>query len=366
MKVTGSGKSTVELLPDSLGEKWRATGPPRALNSAEWIILPDADVYGEYGLQRLISRIYSDGTTKASIEIFEMSYASGAFGLFTFNRNSLSSNRQEFHAGRYLVSIAGERNDKPIDPILIESLKKQFASELGQLPFLPSHLPEQHKIAGSEKYLIGSASLARVKGFSDLKDVINFEGGVEAITADYQNGIGRMSLIIVEYHTPQTATEGLLRASRYFESLSPSEKERRIFKRVGNYVVQAINVNDHREAAGIVNQIKYNPKVYWEGQKLSDIPIAFRPPDPAAVEEATKTMKILIRSFYWIGAMLSVSILLGMVAGGFYFYWRRYRRRKLGLEDIFSDAGGSVRLNLNAYLLPPGESSVKQIGDGKQ
>jgi hypothetical protein len=61
--------------------------------------------------------------------------------------------------------------------------------------------------------------------------------------------------------------------------------------------------------------------------------------------------------------MLLSAILIGIIAGGSLFYWNRYRRRKLGLDDLFSDAGGTVRLNLDDYLLPPEETPVKQIGN---
>jgi len=57
-------------------------------------------------------------------------------------------------------------------------------------------------------------------------------------------------------------------------------------------------------------------------------------------------------------------MLLGIVAGGSVFYWNRYRRRKLGLDDMFSDAGGTIRLNLDDYLLSSDEPAIKQIGRG--
>jgi len=74
----------------------------------------------------------------------------------------------------------------------------------------------------------------------------------------------------------------------------------------------------------------------------------------------------LIRTFYWIGVMLTSAIVLGVVAGGLFFYWKRYRRRKLGLDDLFSDAGGTVRLNLDEYLLTTSEQPIKRIGQEKE
>jgi uncharacterized protein DUF6599 len=357
--------ATSDLLPDSPVGGWRALSRLRILTTEEWSVLPDASIYSEYGLQRLHSRVYTKGKDRATVEIFEMRYPSGAYGLYTFNRGSLSSNRHEFYFGNFLASIDSSLNDNEFDSAFVELLKKNPNQSGGRLPLLPSHLPGQNKIADSEKYLVGPAALAQLKAFSGLKDVIKFDGGVEAVAADYKNGDGTMSFMIIEYHTPQTAADGLKGVSKYIETLNRPDKDSRIIKRVGNYLVHAVNVKNSTDAGNLISQIKYEYKVYWEGRKISDVPLEFRPPDPVAIDEANRTLMIMVRSFYWVGALLSGSILIGLLAGGTFFYYRRYRRRKLGLDELFSDAGGTVRLNLDDYLLEPGQPAVKQLGDGK-
>jgi len=352
------------LLPARLGETWRPAGQARIWNVEQFSALPDADVYSEYGLQKIISRAYTNGKTKITVEIFDLGFISGAYGLFTFNRVFLQPNRREFYEGRYLVSISSNSDGRVIDQSLIDAVKPDLIGEVGQFPFLPSHLPEQDKIAESEKYIVGPAALAKLQVFGDLKNLAGFDGGVEATTADYRNGDGIMNLMIIEYHTPQSASDGYARIASHFNSLPQQEREKRMLKRIGNYVVEAVNIQDQVSAQNIVGQIKYEAKVYWAGRKLSDIPLEFRPPDPVALEEARRTVQVLLRSFYWIGAMLLSAILLGIIAGSSLFYWNRYRRRKLGLDNLFSDAGGSLRLNLDDYLLAPEEKSIQQIGEG--
>jgi len=353
-----------DLLPDNPAGEWHAISRTRVLKSDEWSVLPDASVYSEYGLQRLHSRVYAKGTARATVEIFELRFPSGAYGLYTFNRGSLSPNRHEFHEGSYLVSIESGSIDKQLDDALAENIKKNFVVQSGNLPQLPYHLPQQNKIADSEKYLLGPEALARLKGFSGLKNVIKFAGGVEIVSADYQSAGGTMGLMIIEYQTPQTAADGYKAITKYLDSANHDAKENRILKRVGNYLVHAINVKDATEAGNLISQIKYDYKVYWEGRKMSDVPLEFRPPDPTLVEDANRTLMIMVRSLYWVGALMSGTVFLGLLAGGTFFYWRRYRRRKLGLDGLFSDAGGSIRLNLDDYLLEPRQSSVKQLGDG--
>jgi hypothetical protein len=217
-------------------------------------------------------------------------------------------------------------------------------------------LPEADKIAGSEKYIIGPAALGKLKHFSDLKDVVGFNAGAEVTTADYRSGDGQMNLIIVEYYTPQSASDGHARIQDHFNARPQTEKDRLALKRIGNYVVVMSNINDMPAAQNIIGQIKYQKEIYWAGTKFTDIPLEYRPPDPLAAVEYTQTVKTLVRSFYWTGIAILSALILGGAAGFTLFQWKRYRRRKLGLDSAFSDAGGSLRLNLDDYLLPDNRS----------
>jgi hypothetical protein len=357
------------LLPDRLGEQWKAVTPAQVLPQRA-TELPDQDVLEEYGLQRVIRRVYSDGKIKTSVDVFEMNFISTAYGLFTFNRGRLSQNSREFYEGRYVVRATISSPDATLaggqlEEKIFEAIKPRLNGGEGQLPSLPLHLPAAGKIPGSEKYIVGPAALIKLKSFGELKDAINFGAGVEMVTADYQNGAGQASLLIIEYPTPQTATDGLAQIQAYFNSLPQNEKDRRILKRIGNYIVEAVNIQDMPAAQNLVGQIKYQTKVYWAGKKFTDIPLDYRPTDPVAIDEAVRTTQVLVRSFYWMGAMLLSAVFLGLVAGGAFFGWTVYRRRKLGLDNLFSDAGGSIRLNLDDYLLS-GDSDVKRLDDGNK
>src|SRR5262245_4715721 len=271
-----------KLLPPSIGENWRAVGSEKRLNPDEWGILPNADVYTEYGLQSLANRSYTDGERKINLELFEMKFASGAYGLYTYNQGSFDANRLEFYSGRYLFSISTDNNDLTganIDQTLIQYLKKLPVNTAGEHPYLQLHLPEENKIDGSERYMFGPIALGRLKNFVHLKDLVNFMGGTEVVTADYRNGAGRMNLLIIEYHTPQSATEGLTKLTAHLNSLPQEEKDRQIVKRIGNYVVNAVNIQDLNGAQKTVSQIKYTKRLIWEGTKYTDIPLQFRPPD---------------------------------------------------------------------------------------
>lgn len=361
---TADSTTTIKIvLPDKLGEKWRSIDAIRRLSADQCAVLPDGDVYQEFWLESLASRHYTDGQDTFAVEVFQMQFPSGAYGLFTFNRGKLPENRREFFSGRYLVSLSSEKTNS-VPQELVQAMKNHLTLPTGELSPLPSHLPDENKIPDSEIYLVGSAALARLGGFSDLKDVVNFSGGTEIAFAKYRNGTSEFGLVIVEYHTPQLASDGYAQFQNYFGNLPEELKNNRLLKRIGNYVVLTTSVQDKAIAEKIVSQIKYNPGVYWEGKKLSHIPLAFRPPDPFAIEEASHTAQMILRTFYWVGVMLFVAIILGFISGWIFFYWTRYRRNKIGFDDVYSDAGGSIRLNLDNYLLPPGNPNAVQ-NDGE-
>jgi hypothetical protein len=360
-----------EVLPARLGNTWRAAGEARQLSAESFAVVEGGPVYLEYGLQSLTARRYTNGQARVLVEAFAMRYPSGAHGLWTFNRGSLPPGRQEYHVGRYLVGISREHSREQsaasseqvaVDAELFAAIQQHLSEGPFELSPLPTHLPEQHKIAESDKYLIGPEALTRLAAFADLKQVVNFTGGAEAVTADYHNGGGRMNLLIVEYHTPQLASAGFAQLKGHYDALDPQEQSRRLIKRVGNYIVEAVNIADAAAAQAVIGEIKYTTRVYWEGRRYTAIPLPFRPPDPALLQEARRTAQFLVTVFYGIGLMMVGAVTLGVFAGGGFFYWRRYQRRRLGLENAFSDAGGTIRLNLDNYLLPSKDSPAKLLG----
>jgi len=353
-----------EVLPTAFGNAWRAAGPSKQLSAEKFSVVQGSEVYLEYGLQSVATRTYTNGHNQVMIEAYELRYPSGAYGLFSFDRGSLSAGRHEFYAGRYLVRISDVTGTSATNSDLVSAIQEYLSDGAVELPTLPGHLPEPNKITASEKYLVGPAALAQIKPFSDLKGVLDFTGGAEAATAEYENGGGRVNLIIIDCYTPQLAADNYTRLKNYVESLKPEDKAGRLIKRIGNYVVEVVNSKDPNAVQAIVDQIKYAPRVYWEGDRFTSIPFEYRPPDPLVLEEARKTGVFLATAFYLIGLMIVGSVLTGIIAGGSFFYWRLYQRRKLGLGDAFSDGGGTIRLNLDNFLLPAEDSKVKLLGKG--
>jgi hypothetical protein len=356
-------------LPKELGSSgWKAHDNQRTLSSDQFAIVQGGEVFLEYGLERVITRSYKQGNEAMFVEVFEMRFPTGAYGLVSFNRKSLPSHRLEFQFGRYVVSLSMEHATGTVSQDAVSAVRDLFVSRGGaDPPPIVTHLPKADMVEASERYIVGAQALRQSEGFSSFADFVDFAGGVEIAIADYQTA-GSTRLAIVEYHTPQAASFGYDSAFNQRKALPDAEREKHILKRVGNYVVQAnltsSTPGDIAAGRALVDRVKYEVVIYWEGSKFSSIPIQFRPPDPAALEEFRETTKVLLRTFYGIGFMLLSAIVIGVFSGWAVFHWRRQRRRKLGTDDYFSDAGETLRLNLDDYLFQPNEESIKLLGKG--
>lgn len=354
-----SEESLAKGLPDRIGSEWRAHTPSRKLNADQILETQNPKILLEYGLQSFTDRSYTNRKDKLVVECYEMRYVSGAYGLWTFHRQTLPDREKEFFNGRYLIRVSA--SSLAIAETVMAQIQDKLPSTLSDSPLLPTYLPDQNKIAASEKYIVGAEAVSQISSISDLREVIDFTGGTHAVVADYNNGGGKMSVILIEFQSPQFATDGLVKIQQHFNALSPEKQKKRVLRRVGNYAVEAVNVSDSKAAEELIGQIKYMARVHWEGKGISSIPPQFRPPDPVSLQEAVQTGQFIVAAFYWIGILILSAILTGVFAGGAFFYWRRSQRRKLGLADTFSDAGGMIRLNLlDDYLLP--NTSHKLLG----
>lgn len=353
-----------ELLPAQLNAQWKASSKTTQLEAKQISILPEAALYAEHGLRRIYSRTYTDGKSNIKVELFDLNFPANAYGLYTLSRNQDATDVSWFYQGPYLVKLNRANPGMDVTQPLLDEIKQRSLSEDSELPILPSKLPAQNKVTSSERYITGPVGLERLNSFAKFKAAINFKGGVEVAAAGYQIGDSKPSLMIVEYYTPQLASDGFAQIESAFNQLATEEKEASLLKRVGNYAIIAVNVKDKPSTQALIDEIKYAPKVYWEARKITDLPVQYRPPDPAVLEEASETANVIIRTFYWIGIMLVTALLLGVTAGSIFFYWNRWRKKKLGIEDLFSDAGGTVRLNLDDYLLSPEVNKQRlQSGD---
>lgn len=210
-------------------------------------------------------------------------------------------------------------------------IQSQEVSEIDGVPVIIKHLPDWENKRGSAVLMKNSGELRKNLGEQPVFNVIDFEGGTEAVTAPYDAG----KLLIVEYNTPQGSIDADNKIKESFAGNAPNPPV--YYRRVGNYNVFVFDATDEDAANALIDQVKYEKVVQWLGE------------DPFLYERAQKrdltlTYEIFLATVGAIMLGIGVSVLAGIGVGALVFFLRR--KQRAGIES-FSDAGGMLRLNLD-------------------
>jgi hypothetical protein len=344
--------SISDLLPEKLAGV-SATGEIKqyASDALSELAADKAAGYQEYKITLAASRLY--GANR--VEVFKTENPYAAFGLYSYiakdNAKKLKTRQIGAHSAfvanslvfwkrSYLIKVTNGAQGGAA-----ESLQTSLASAVndripaGQEPVEPpilfNSLPKNSLVAESEKYFLGPEALnAHVAG---ARDRFSFDGKAEAAVAEYRKtpeaGAKPLKLVIVEYHTPQFATDAMNRLNGFVATLSEEERGRFLVKRVGNFLVGATNFEDREFAESLINTVEYPYVVKW----LQNPAIPTN--DPFAVQKAGQ---MLVSTFSLIGLSGGVMLLCGTIMGTTIFLRRRKQQRA-----TFSDAGGMIGLHLD-------------------
>ena len=209
--------------------------------------------------------------------------------------------------------------------------KSQEISESDGVPVLIKHLPDWENARSGATFTSNSRDLKNALGSQPLLDLIEFSGGMEAVTAAYPAG----KLLIVEYTTPQGSVEA---DSKFQQQIASSPQTPPVvYRRIGNYNTFVFDAQDETAANSLLDEVKYQKTVQWLGE------------DPYLLKKIEKyfintTRDIFISTVLWIVSGIGISIFLGIVTGFFFF---RFREQKKATRTAYSDAGGLTRLNLD-------------------
>ena len=365
------------LLPDTLAGQ-RATSEMRQTSNISDFVGDKAAVYQEYLVTSAASREY--GGTR--IDVFQTQNQFAAFGLLTFNSGAnesepledelgsggaRSDNELVFSKGNFFVRVAGANSRGARASFAIhQSLARAVAevivpasAAVTQPPLLDS-LPAASLVPGSRRYFLGPESLNAY--VEHAREMFDFVGDTEAVVAEYtqaarsdsaeaqQKGADQtntarpgnastatpsdlLKFVIVEYHTPQLATDAMARASSFISSLTETEQQQILLKRTGNYIVEAVRVRDREFAGNLVNSVQYPYTVKWLRNPLWPTNDPFR---------AQKAAEMLVSTFGLLGLILLTVLGVGTVLGTTIFLKRRKHQ-----QEVFSDAGGMLRLDID-------------------
>lgn len=209
--------------------------------------------------------------------------------------------------------------------------QSQEVSEDDGVPVLIKHLPQWESVASRAVITNDPKVLKSSIGQRPVLDLIDFDGGTEAVAARYSAG----QLVIVEFATPQRSIEADQRVIAHLAAAQTNPPI--VYRRIGNYNAFVFDSPDSNTANALLDEIKYEKVVQWLGE------------DPNAQQKAerffaVRAADIFISTVLVIVGGIFVSVLAGAGIGFVYFRLREQRR---GQMTAFSDAGGMTRLNLD-------------------
>jgi len=376
----------VRLLPATLAN-FSATTEAKEYQreNLKALVGDSARVFQEYRVLSAASRDYD----RIKVELFQTQDQFGAFGLFTF---IASADRGDTPGdpGWSLARVDGDvvfwkgnvfarlrdasQKSSRVNIATKESLARALAPMITapnpgvKSPPLMDSLPAASLVPGTQRYFLGPESLSSV--IKRAGEMFQFVGQTEAVTAIYSKdqpasaplagvteksvdnkkadadsiSAPQMKLVIVEYHTPEFATDEMSRITDFVGSLPEAEQKEIVFKRAGNYVVAATGVTDREFAEGLINSIQYPYTVKWLRNPLWPVNDPFR---------TQKAAQMLLSTFGLLGLILMTVLIVGTVFGATVFLKRRKQQR-----EVFSDAGGMLRLDIEPFVLalPPKRS----------
>ena len=344
-------------LPDRLG-KFQAVGPVRPTEIRFW----DVIAAGERNYR------LADGQTFWVMLLVTKSDSS-AYALlttgdgYTSNWRPLKVTRDigtlgyvlptsmSFFKGSAFVAINAKGGR--VDSTEMLDLARQLAALLdkgdGDIPVLVKHLPDWQKAEPQAHYALDLLALKHIVPNQPILEAVNFEGGTEAVVADY----GPSKLAIVEFNTPQLAGENDQRIiARIQELWKQGESAPSAYRRVGNYSVFVFNAPSEQSAKELIDQVKYEQVVQWLGE------------NPNILKEAERryvetTLGVFLSVMKASGLAALGCLAVGGFLGALLFTRRRAQQKTV---EAFSDAGGMVRLNIDE--LTAETNPARLIGEG--
>ena len=256
-----------------------------------------------------------------------------------------------FHKGAMVVVISSKGGKNPDQAI---ELGRLLAATLdkgeGEIPVLVKHLPNWETVERDDLYAVNMATLESTVANQPIVKEVTFEGGTEAVTANY----GQSQLLIVEFTTPQFSVDNDLRITAKIQELrNQGQAVPSAYRRVGNYSVFVFNAPDQKSANELIDQVKYEQVVQW----LGDDPYLYQKLQRYLAQTSAGVLLAVVKSS---GLSLILCLGIGVLIGVLLFRHRRAQR-----ATSYSDAGGTVRLNLDELtgprdpgrLLGPGTTS---------
>jgi hypothetical protein len=307
-----------DFLPKSFAG-WTQSGTVQPTKDAAAVDNAYPAALKEYGFSDAETATYTrpDGR-KLTIKAARFQDATGAYGAYTFYRQpEMKSEEIGTKAASANQRILFFRSNLLVDANF-DRLTGMSAAELRELaaalpaatgskdslPGLPQYLPKQNGVENSARYILGTQALAAVKAPLTAEQ-IDFQYDPEILQQQYSTADGPLTLMLVQYPTPQIAGDRL----RALDSFAKANANTLRIRRTGPLLVVESGAVDNSEARAILNAVNYEAEVTWN--------------------EATSTPKrdnignLIVGVFGLIGILLLISLIFGLFFGGFRIVMKR-------------------------------------------
>jgi hypothetical protein len=306
------------FLPNSFAG-WTQSASPQATKDPASVDSAYPAVLKEYGFSDAETATYTraDGR-KLTIKAARFKDATGAYGAYTFYRRpAMKSEQIGTKAASANQRILFFRSNVLVDANF-DRLTGMSAAELRELaallptakgaadnlPNLPQYLPHQNEVENSARYILGTQALAATQVPLSAEQV-DFQHDPEILEQDYSTPDGPLTLMLVQYPTPQIAGDRL----RALEPLAKANPGALAIRRTGPILVVQGGTVDNSQAKALLNSVNYEADVTWN--------------EATSIAKKDNIGNLIVGVFGLIGIILLISLIFGVFFGGFRILMKR-------------------------------------------
>lgn len=227
-----------ELVPQEM-HGWKAQGKPETYTRETIFDYIDGagEVYRQYGFRELeVYRLVKPDEPDIVVELFDMSSAEDAFGVFTHGRESEEAGIGQgsehrggllcFWKDKYFVCIYTEGESQAAQEAVL-ALGKPIDGAIktvGPRPKILDYLPKKGLIETSVRFFHTHASL-NYHYFVANSNILNLDENTDAVLARYHQPEGKCHLLLVSY---QNEDEARAACDRFVEAYMPEAMQTQI------------------------------------------------------------------------------------------------------------------------------------------
>lgn len=231
--MTAGSVGAVIILPDGPTEDWKKSGSQKSFVGQRLFdhINGGAELYHEFGFERLSVQNYMSGDEEITVELYEMDSPMGALGIYLAQvgsetpveglkaRNSGSKYQLSVATGEAFFQVnnfSGAEEFVPLMTGMAQSVLKLLPEAEPIEAF--NLLPEKDLITGTERLIRGQYALQSIFTFGE-GDILSLGGKIFGVVGDYSIGKDDVyTRIIVDYPDPDAAKAAFTHLTKNLDS----------------------------------------------------------------------------------------------------------------------------------------------------